>query len=136
MDEDKLRLISAAIGIRQQRRYYNDILIDVINGESEEYNAEDLMRLVGTLEAAFNHCLASVASDNDIYCTIKHLSYAIILVGEMNHPDVEPLYDILSIVTNGKLEACSACKQDRDNIKERRLDGTVPDNQDNQEDNS
>lgn len=113
MDEDRIaQLKTAAEMIREERRKYNNLLKDVIEGRAEEYNSEDLMRLVGTLEAAYNHCLASIASDGDIYCILKHISYAIILVGELDSPDVEPLYDILAIVTNGKVEACAACHRE------------------------
>lgn len=110
MDEDRIaQLKTAAEMIREERRKYNNLLKDVIEGRAEEYNSEDLMRLVGTLEAAYNHCLASIASDGDIFCLSKHLSYALILIGELDSPDVEMLYDILAIVTNGKVEACSSC---------------------------
>lgn len=115
MEEDLLnRLKSAAEMIRAERRKYNDLLRAVVDGK-EEYNSEDLMRLVGTLEAAYNHALASIASDGDIYCLLKHISYAIILVGELDTPDVEPLYDILAVITNGKIEPCSSCKREEEN---------------------
>lgn len=112
MEEDlKNRLKTAVELLREERRKYNNQLRDVTNG-AKEYNSEDLMRLVGTLEAAYNHALASIASDGDIYCLLKHISYAIILVGELEKPDVEPLYDILAIITDGKIEPCSSCKRE------------------------
>lgn len=116
MDENIDRLKTASELIREERRKYNNLLQEVVNGK-EEYNAEDLMRLVGTLEAAYNHCLASIASDGDIYCLLKHISYAIILVGELDAPDVSPLYDIMAIISNGRIEPCSACKQEENNKK-------------------
>lgn len=113
MNEDRInQLKTAAEMIRSERRKYNNLLKDVVEGKAEEYNSEDAMRLVGTLEAAYNHCLASIAADADIYCLIKHLSYAIILAGELDHPDVEPLYDILAVVTDGKISPCQSCRQD------------------------
>lgn len=115
MDEHKEhmgRLNIAAGLVRDERRFYNRMLQDSINGKHTEYNLEDLMRLVGTLEATYNHLLASLASDGDIYCVLKHLSYAIVLAGELDMPDVSRLYTILSIVTNGKLEACDSCKRE------------------------
>lgn len=116
MNEEKLTQIKAAAEmIREERRKYNNMLKDVVNGNATEYNSEDLMRLVGTLEAAYNHALASVASDGDVYCLLKHISYAIILVGELDNADVEPLYDILAIITNGKVEPCASCKREEDN---------------------
>lgn len=111
MEEDKLRLKAAAEMIRTERRKYNNLLKEVVGGKSE-YNSEDLMRLVGTLEAAYNHTLASIAADGDIYCLLKHISYAIILVGELEEPDVEPLYDIIAVITNGKIEPCASCKRE------------------------
>ena len=112
MEERYNQLKTAAELIREERRKYNNLLRDVVDGEAAEYNAEDLMRLVGTLEAAYNHALASIASDGDIYCLLKHISYAIILVGELDNAVVSPLYDILAIITNGRLEACGSCKYD------------------------
>ena len=129
MDEEIARLKTAAEMLREERRKYNNLLKEVGAGK-EEYNSEDLMRLVGTLEAAYNHALASVASDGDIYCLLKHVSYAIILVGELEKPDVQPLYDILAIITDGRVEPCSACKQD---AKERSKDGTNNQNADERE---
>ena len=118
MDEDKkARLKTVAEDVRELRRKYNNILNDVIEGKIEEYNGEDLVRLVGTLEALYNHLLASIASDGDLYCIEKHTAYAIILVGELEKPDVEPLYDIMAVISNGRIEPCSACKQEEDNKK-------------------
>lgn len=111
MDENIDRLKTVSELIREERRKYNNLLQDVVNGK-EEYNAEDLMRLVGTLEAAYNHCLVSIASDGDIYCLLKHISYAIILVGELEKPDVEPLYEIMTIISNGRIEPCISCRRE------------------------
>lgn len=111
-DDLRDRLKAAAELVREERRKYNNLLLDVVAGKAEEYNTEDLMRLVGTLEATYNHILASLAADGDIYCMLKHLSYAIILVGELDHPDVEALYEVLSIVSNGVLEPCLSCKRE------------------------
>ena len=113
MNDEKFNQLSyAADLIRNERRKYNKLLRDVVEGKDTEYNSEDLMRLVGTLEAAWNHAQAALASDGDIYCLLKHLSYAIILVCELDAPQVEPLYEILAIVSDGKIEPCEACKQD------------------------
>lgn len=113
MNEEKIKRIKAVIyRIRGLRRKYNNILNDVANGEYVQYNGEDLVRLVGTLEAAYNHALVAVASDGDIYCLLKHISYAIILAGEMDAPNVEELYEIMTIVSDGRIEPCSSCKQE------------------------
>lgn len=116
MDEDrKAQLKTAADMVREERRKYNNLLNDYVSGKGEEYNAEDLMRLVASLEAAYNHLLAAAASDGDVYCVLKHLSYAVILAGELDEPDVETLYEILAIISNGKLSACMSCKQEERN---------------------
>lgn len=118
MEEKIARLKTASEMVREERRKYNNLLRDLVEGKTEEYNGEDLMRLCGSLEAVYNHLLASIASDGDIYCVLKHLSYSIILAGEMEKPDVGPLYDILAVVTNGRIEPCSACRQDSNAIME------------------
>lgn len=116
MNEDKIaQLKTAAEMVRAERRKYNKLLKLLTEGSLREYNGEDLMRLVGTLEATYNHLLASIASDGDVYCVLKHLSYAIILVGELDSPDVGTLYDILAIVTNGRVEACGSCHREETN---------------------
>lgn len=113
--EDRIaQLKTVAEMLRTERRKYNNLLKEVVEGR-EEYNSEDLMRLVGTLEAAYNHALASIASDGDIYCLLKHLSYAIILVGELDSPNVETLYDMMAIITDGRVEACAACHREESN---------------------
>lgn len=118
MDEDKkARLKTVAEDVRELRRKYNNILNDVIEGKVEEYNGEDLVRLVGTLEALYNHLLASIASDGDLYCIGKHAAYAIILVGELDAPEVGPLYDIMAIITDGKISPCMACRREETNKK-------------------
>lgn len=115
MEEEKINRIKAVISkIRDLRRSYNNILNDVIEGRVAEYNGEDLVRLVGTLEALYNHLLVSLASDGDLYCAGKHLSYAIILAGEMDAPDVEELYEIMTIISDGRIEPCSSCKREEE----------------------
>lgn len=112
MDEDrKAQLQTVAELLRSERRKYNNLLKEVVEGK-EEYNSEDLMRLVGTLEAAYNHALASLVSDGDVYCLLKHASYALILAGELEEPDLEPLYEIITIISNGKIEPCASCRRE------------------------
>ena len=113
MEQDRFdQLKSVLITLRNLRRKYNNKLNDVAKGKGDEYNGEDLVRLVGTLEAAYNHCLVSLTSDGDIYCLLKHVSYAIILAGEMDVPEVEDLYNIIVILSDGKIEPCSSCKRE------------------------
>ena len=117
--EEKARLKGSAELIREERRYYNNKLQDVVEG-TDEYNSEDLMRLVGTLEAAYNHALASLDSDQDIYCLLKHMSYAIILAGELeiSEGDVGRLYDIMTIISNGRIEPCESCRREENKAEE------------------
>lgn len=113
----KNQLLTVVSKLRDLRRHYNNILKDVAEGGVKEYNGEDLVRLVGTLEAAYNHALVSIASDGDIYCLLKHISYAIILAGEMDSPDVEDLYEIMTVISDGRIEPCSSCKREEDKDK-------------------
>lgn len=109
-----------ALDIQAERRRRNKQLEDFVDGKIEIYNSEDAMRLLGTLEAAYNHCVASIAGDGNIYCLLKHLSYAVILAGEVDG-DAKAIYDIISTITGGKIAACKACWDDAsiDNNKEK-----------------
>lgn len=119
MDEDyKNRLLTATELVRGERRKYNNLFKAVVNGQGTEYNLEDLGRLIGELECAYNHILAALASDGDMYCVYKHLWCAVVLAGELDNPDVEALYDILSIVSDGKVSACMACAREQSAIME------------------
>lgn len=79
-----------------------------------------LVRLVGTLEAAYNHCIASIAGDGDIYCLLKHIAYAIILAGEVDG-DATNLYQIMAAITGDKIQPCEACRQEESNEPEREI---------------
>ena len=111
MNKQTLELV--ALDIQEERRRRNNQLLQAVQGELEIYNLEDLMRLVGTLEAAYNHCIASIAGDGDIYCLLKHLAYAIILAGEVDS-DATSLYQIMAVVTGEKIQPCSSCKGEED----------------------
>ena len=100
-----------ALDIQEERRRRNNQLLQAVKGEFDIYNLEDLMRLVGTLEAAYNHCVASIAGDGDIYCLLKHMAYAIILAGEVDG-DATSLYQIMASITDDKIQPCVACKQE------------------------
>lgn len=116
MDNTLLELISEQI--QEERRRRNAQLQEFVEGKSEVYNAEDLMRLVGELNAAYNHCVASLAGDGDIYCLLKHLSTSVILSGEVDG-DATAIYQMLSALTDGKIEPCSACKEDKNKGKKK-----------------
>lgn len=100
-----------ALDIQSERRHRNNQLLAAVKGDEDIYNLEDLMRLVGTLEAAYNHCIASIAGDGDIYCLLKHMAYAIILAGEVDG-DATSLYQIMASITGDKIQPCVACRQE------------------------
>lgn len=121
MDDDKkARLKTATELVRNLRRRLTRELLDAIEKDKvdDPLTLEDNMRLVGTLEAAYNHLLAAIISDGDIYCVIKHLSYALILSGELEKPDVEEIYTIMTIVTNSRIEPCNSCRAEETSAKE------------------
>ena len=118
MNKDLLELV--AVDIQEERRRRNNQLLQAVKGEVEIYNLEDLMRLVGDLEAAYNHCVASIAGDGDIYCLLKHIAYAIILAGEVDG-DATTLYQIMATITGEKIQPCKACKQEESNEPEREV---------------
>lgn len=106
MNKQTLELVAA--DIQEERRRRNNQLLDLVEGRAEVYNGEDLMRLVGELNAAYNHCVASIAGDGNIYCLLKHISTAIILAGEVDG-DAAALYQIMAALTNNKIQPCKAC---------------------------
>lgn len=106
-----------ALDIQAERRRRNNQLLSYIKGEEDIYNGEDLMRLVGELNAAYNHCVASIAGDNDIYCLLKHLSTSVVLAGEVDG-DATAIYQIIATLTNDKVQPCKACKdEEKDNVE-------------------
>lgn len=109
MTKEALELVALDIQIERRRR--NNQLLQAVQGELDIYNLEDLMRLVGTLEAAYNHCIASIAGDGDIFCLLKHIAYAIILAGEVDG-DAASLYQIMAVITDEKIQPCAACRQE------------------------
>ena len=111
MTKDLLELV--ALEIQEERRRRNNQLLQAVKGELDIYNLEDLMRLVGTLEAAYNHCIASIAGDGDIYCLLKHMAYAIVLAGEVDG-DATSLYQIMATITEDKIQPCASCKGEED----------------------
>ena len=108
---DKSLLEVVALDIQAERRRRNNQLLQAVNGETEIYNLEDLLRLVGELNAAYNHCVASIAGDGDIYCLLKHLATAIVLAGEVDG-DATAIYQMVATITNDKIQPCVACHQE------------------------
>lgn len=98
--------------LRTLRRQYSQMIIMTLES-SDKYECEDMIRLAGHLQCAYDHLLASKAHDYDIYCVVgKHLPAALILAGEIG-TEVGPIYQIMSLLTDGKIEPCSACKEDK-----------------------
>lgn len=114
MTKETLELV--ALDIQAERRRRNNQLLQAVQGELDIYNLEDLMRLVGTLEAAYNHCIASIAGDGDIFCLLKHIAYAIILAGEVDG-DAASLYQIMAVITNEKIQPCAACRLEETTVE-------------------
>ena len=112
MDKTTLELVS--VDIAEEISKYANTLIKTKDRR--------LMRLVGTLEAAYNHCIASIAGDGDIFCLLKHIAYAIILAGEVDG-DAASLYQIMAVITNEKIQPCAACRLEE--TKKGEEDGTV-----------
>ena len=102
-----------ALDIQAERRRRNNQLLQAVKGELDIYNLEDLMRLVGELNASYNHCVASIAGDGDIYCLLKHLATAIVLAGEVDG-DATAIYQMVATITNDKIQPCKACKDEED----------------------
>lgn len=128
MTKETLELV--ALDIQAERRRRNNQLLDLVEGRAEIYNGEDLCRLVGELNAAYNHCVASIAGDGNIYCLLKHISTAIVLAGEVDG-DAAELYQIMSVISNQKIQPCSACRQDAsDTIEAETLKGEENESED------
>ena len=101
--------------LRTLRREYSHIVEEVLQS-TDDYECEDLLRLIGHLQASYDHLLTARVHDGDVYCVVaKHLPACIILAGEVGI-EVGPIYEILAILTDGKVKPCSACKEDRGNV--------------------
>lgn len=109
-----MQIDEAIVKLRNLRRVYSQAILDALESENpEEYECEDLIRLVGHLQAAYDHLLASKERDNDLYCVLgKHLPAALILAGEIGE-DVGQIYTILSLLSDGKIHPCSSCDLDK-----------------------
>lgn len=98
--------------VKELRREYSRLIEFTLESENK-YECEDMLRLVGHLQATYDHLLASRVQDNDLYCVLgKHLPAALILAGEVG-VEVGPIYNIMSVLTDGKIKPCSACKKDK-----------------------
>ena len=111
---DDLTIDMIADGVQMVRRWRNNQLVSAVNGEISIYNLEDLVRLVGNLNAAYEHICSAKATDDPsraMFCVYKHLSTALVQSEEVDGNNTA-IYDILSIMSGGKITACSACDDD------------------------
>ena len=114
MNRDKIKDI--AENVQQVRRWRNNQLIDSINGVTEVYNLEDLVRLVGNLNATYQHlCSALVVEDSEraLFCVYKHLSTALVQSEEVDG-NTTAIYEILGEISDNKIQACGACDKDKE----------------------
>lgn len=75
-----------ALDIQTERRRRNNQLLAAVNGETEIYNLEDLMRDVAALEYAYNLAVELKYKWDEVRCKelISKLSYAVVLSGEID----------------------------------------------------
>lgn len=106
--------------VQQNRRYLNNMLLDVHTGVLELQNSEDLLRAVGELNAAYRHLkTAQAVSDQEgkveqaMFCVYKHLATAIVHIEEIDE-STSLVYEAIGILSDGKIMACGACDADMD----------------------
>ena len=98
--------------VQDERRRYNKMLDDYIAGKIDVYNAEDLWKICGEMNATYNHICSMLASEHlNIYCCLKHLATAYVLANEVDG-DCQGIMNIVELITNGKIKACQSCSDD------------------------
>ena len=108
--------------IQTERRYLNNILADVCTmPEGVEpifvENLEDLVRVVGNMNAAFEHAKAIQTLDSafdrkmGLFCLLKHLATALVQIEEVGL-STRMIYKIINEVSGGRIKACGACEDD------------------------
>lgn len=111
-NEDIQKFRNIADLVQTVRRIYNKMLDDYIAGKIDVYNAEDLWKICGELNATYNHICSMLASEHlNIYCCLKHLATAYVLANEVDG-DCQDIMNIVELITNGKIKACQACSDD------------------------
>lgn len=114
MNKDSIKEIAEEV--QQVRRWRNNQLIDALNGEIQVYNLEDLVRLIGNLNATYQHlCSALTVDDSEraLFCVYKHMATALIQSEEVDG-NTTAMYSILGKLSNNKLQACGACDEDKE----------------------
>lgn len=127
--------------IQQNRRYLNNLLDSYVLVDGAEYlpagvpNPEDLARAVGNLNAAYEHVKTieaarlghyDIETGSDVirkgwYCVLKHLVTALVQIEEIDE-STATIYEILDLLTGGRIRACSACEDDSELDAEARAD--------------
>ena len=101
--------------VQRERRALNGVLNSYICGvlsSGTVYNAEDLFRIVGELNAVHNHICSMLASEHlNIYCCLKHLATAYVLANEIDY-NCQGIMNIVELITDGKIKACQSCSDD------------------------
>ena len=108
--------------IQTERRYLNNILADICTmPEGVEpifvENLEDLVRVVGNMNAAFEHAKAMQTLDDPddrkmgLFCLLKHLATALVQIEEVGL-STRMIYKIIKEVSGGRIKACGACEDD------------------------
>lgn len=108
--------------IQTERRYLNNILADVCTmpqGVEPVFveNLEDLVRVVGNMNAAFEHAKAMQTLDDPddrkmgLFCLLKHLATALVQIEEVGL-STRMIYQIIKAVSGGRIKACGACEDD------------------------
>ncbi len=85
-----------ALDIQVERRRRNNQLLEAVNGETEIYNLEDLMRGVGSLNYAYNLVVALKRKwDDELYKSLLvQLAYSVVLLAEVDG-DASAVLDII-----------------------------------------
>lgn len=111
-NEDIQKFRNIADLVQTVRRIYNKMLDDYIAGKIDVYNAEDLWKICGEMNATYNHICSMLASEHlNIYCCLKHLATAYVLANEIDG-DCQDIMNIVELITNGKIKACQSCSDD------------------------
>lgn len=85
-----------ALDIQAERRRRNNQLLAAVNGETEIYNLEDLMRGVGSLNYAYNLVVTlKHKRDDELYKSLLiQLAYSVVLLAEVDG-DASAVLDII-----------------------------------------
>lgn len=119
--------------IQTERRYLNNILADVCTmpqGVEPVFveNLEDLVRVVGNMNAAFEHAKAMQTLDDPgdrkmgLFCLLKHLATALVQIEEVGL-STRMIYQIIKEVSGGRIKACGACEDDSEAARAIEEDG-------------